>query len=317
VNKYYFDLLNQMLEDMESAPEYYRPTPYWKQLIPTILKDVQEHGFENFRTTASFIELWGNVGHKLETEVHLAIFLTEDSKDKTPHLQQFSESLIGHPTQTLKYNNCIYTNTSLNYLKGLSFLKKNVDTSLIQRVIEIGGGFGCLGEIFLKAKPGAYFYVDVDIPPIAAMATYYLQTVFGKEAILDYIQSRNLQEIDIEQLSKKYRAIVLCPWQLPKLKGKFELGANFISFQEMEPNVVKNYLSYFDAHVSNYVLLRNSRYGKNVAKEPEQMGVIQPIVRQDYLDWLPSFNLIALDSKTFGHDTSMGFESEVMVLSKS
>ncbi len=68
----------------------------------------------------------------------------------------------------------------LNYLKGLAFLKKTVGTSSIRRVLEIGGGYGTLGEIFLKSDYDNSVYIDVDIPPAAYVATRYLQKVFGE-----------------------------------------------------------------------------------------------------------------------------------------
>jgi putative sugar O-methyltransferase len=260
--------------------------------------------------------LWSSPGKQEDEQAHYITFLSNDDDTKPPHLRDYSENLAGRIFPPIKFGENNYTPTSLSYLKGLAFLKKHVDASIIKNVIEIGGGYGNLGEILLKSTPEQIFYVNVDIPPISAVATYYLQTVFGKEAILDYSQSAEMEILDIEEIRKKYKGMVICPWQLPKIKGNFELSVNYVSFQEMEPEVVKNYVTYLNALTSNYVLMRNSRYGKQIASQPYTFGVIKQTTREDYLNFFSDFNLVALDCKTFGYFSPPNFESEVMLLER-
>lgn len=312
----YVNLLHTMLDDMKNAPPCFQPTNYWKELVPLITKDLETYGFENFRATESAKNIWVGVGNLEYGIKDYQAFMTYDNDEKAPHIRAFNEHLIGNPLGAFKFNGVDYTSTSLNYLKGIAFLKKYVDTTPIRNVLEIGGGFGVLGSIFLKAKPEEYFYVDVDLPPVAAAATYYLQQIFGVEAVLDYSKSREMEVIDIEQLRKTYKAAVLCPWQLPKVKGNFELAVNYISFQEMEPDVVQNYISYITALTSHYVLLRNSRYGKETADQVKSGGVLKLTVRQNYIDYLTQFKLMAIDSNTFGWVLPNGFESEAMVFKR-
>ena len=63
-----------------------------------------------------------------------------------------------------------YSRSFLNYLRGLTFLKKQADLSGLGRVLEIGGGYGTLGEILHTSGAGIR-YIDVDIPPLAAVAS--------------------------------------------------------------------------------------------------------------------------------------------------
>lgn len=312
----YQALLKQMLVDMEAAPRCFQPTQFWKSVIPAIVKDFETFGFENFKNTKSAHSVWVEVGNWELAQEDYDTFLTYDRDENPPHLQAFSESLVGSPVESFQFDGRFYTPTPLNYLRGLAFLKRRVDTSLIHTVMEIGGGYGSLGEIFLKATPENYFYINVDLPPLAAAATYYLQTVFGKEAILDYSQSREMEVIDIEKVRQNYRGMVLCPWQLPKLKGQVDLAVNFISFQEMEPDVVKNYVTYIDALTKHYVLLRNSRYGKPLMTEDNSCGVLEQTTREHYLDYLSAFNLVDLNSNIFGYVNLQGFESEVMIFQR-
>lgn len=312
----YHNLLRNMLLDMEQAPPCFQPTNFWKFIIPAIVRDLQQYGFEAFRSTSTATSLWAAAGKLEDEQVHYITFLSNDNDEKAPHIRGFSENLTGRLFPPFKFGDRNYTPTSLSYLKGLAFLKKHVDTSIIKNVIEIGGGYGCLGEILLKSTPEQIFYVNVDIPPISAVATYYLQSVFGKDVILDYSQSSVMEILDIEEIRKKYRGMVICPWQLPKIKGSFELAVNYVSFQEMEPEVVKNYVTYLNSMTSHYVLMRNSRYGKQVAAQPYTYGVIKQTTREDYLNFFSPFQLVALDCKTFGYFTPPNFESEVIILER-
>jgi hypothetical protein len=180
-------------------------------------------------------------------------------------------------------------------------------------VAEIGGGYGTLGEILLKCEDADFFYVNVDIPPVAYVSTHYLRQLFGRDKVCDYLETGKAEAIDLADLSRRFRAVVLCPWQLPRVRGRVDLFVNFISFQEMEPEVVANYASHINALTAEYVLLRNSRAGKRVAKEPGKVGVIEPVTRDHYLRFLEPFQLVAVDSLAFGSQLPGVFESEVLV----
>lgn len=312
---FYQALLKKMLSDMHSAPGCFQPTAFWKSIFPQIVNDLETFGFENFRCLGHARHYWNDERNEERAREDYEIFINTDNPSKAPYLQNFSESLIGNPLGAFQFDGRIYTSTSLNYLRALVFLKKSVDTSLIHRVMEIGGGYGSLGEILLKVQPQDFFYVNIDIPPLAAVSTYYLQSIFGKESILDYSQSVHMDSIDIEKIRKNYRGAVLCPWQLPKVKGNFDLAVNFISFQEMEPEIVKNYAEYIDSLTTHYVLLRNSRYGKPLSEEG-QLGVMQSTTREHYLEFFSPFQLLALNSNLFGYRTIYGFESEVMIFQR-
>ena len=46
------------------------------------------------------------------------------------------------------------------------------------------------------------------------------------------------------KIKKLKKITCLCSWQIEKLIGKIDVFINFISFQEMEPEVVKNYIKH-------------------------------------------------------------------------
>ncbi len=323
---------------MESVDPIYQPTQFWANALKEIVDDIDEHGVETFKSHRSALKYYvqrytldpilfekENVekmfemlnrhfsnlqfGHAykeyckgtLRMEMEHRIFLAGDSPKKNPDLQGISEDMYGSPLEPYIVRDEFYSLSMLSYLKKLAFLKKNARTRRICNVLEIGGGFGTLGEILLKSSPD-YFFLNVDIPPVLYVATHYLKKLFGEERVLGYRETRDMDVIDVEELiSKKYRAVLLAPWQLPKVKGDFQLFVNASSFQEMEPDVMRNYAKQVDRLVTDYVLLKNSRIGKRAATSASEVGVKETIVVDDYIKAFPNFDLKAVDDSVFAY----------------
>jgi hypothetical protein len=108
---------------------------------------------------------------------------------------------------------------------------------------------------------------------------------------------------------------VMCSWQFEKLRGQVDLFVNFISFQEMEPNVVINYLNHVDRLGSRWLLLRNMREGKQ-KKTLNAPGVKDPIVSEDYVRMLPNYRPVNQNVHPFGYQTVDGFHSEITLFSR-
>lgn len=251
-------LLETMLGDLSSAPAQYRPTNFWSSVLNQVTDVIKQYGIESFRDESAITCF---VPHYTDQEKQYFISAIEDYRiflaadpNTRPDLRHISESTEGNPTQHYVFDGKNYSRSMLNYLKGLAFLKKTVGTSSIRRVLEIGGGYGTLGEIFLKSDYDNSVYIDVDIPPAAYVATRYLQKVFGENSILDYSQTRHLDVIDLSQIEQNHRGAVLMPWQIPAVRGEVDLFVNFFSFQEMEPDVVENYARFVDSCKPAYLL---------------------------------------------------------------
>lgn len=340
------DNLNMMLNDMELAPEDYRPTNFWSSGLPAIMKDIDSHGIETFRThpSAAFFyvplyasrtwQRWQNGIRPLASRLpprkrrRLMSRLTRSDRARLDYrlfcatsnndgldLGQVSESTVGGG-ERFEFDGRLYSRSMLNYLRALNFYKRTVNGANPESCLEIGGGYGSLGEILLKASPSS-FYVNADIPPVAAVSTWYLQQVFGPHLILSYASSREMDVIDLDRLRKRYKAVVLCPWQLPRLRGSVDLFANFFSFQEMEPHVVRNYASVVQPYIRDHILMRNSAVGKRVAKTEGEIGVMEQ-VRSDFIQsCFSEFQTLASDSFLFGDENEIGsYRSEVVVMGR-
>lgn len=339
-------ILEQMLEDVSAQPEIYHPTDFWTQASAPIVAELREQGLDRFRrlryTLAFFVPTYGPPGGGF-TRDDLAALMALVEQDSPPgskkhqslshilsgelwaladyrvflaasaaashgmDLSTFSESAVGDPVEQFSFDGRAFSRSALNYLNGLSFLKQHIGDEVagIRRVMEIGGGFGTLGEILLRA--GEFSYVNVDIAPTAAVSSFYLAQQPGIDFV-DYLDTRNLDRIEVPATS---RQMVLCPWQLPKLEGQIDLFVNFISFQEMEPEVVTNYLSHVNRLEAKFVLLRNLREGKPVRSEQRKYGVETPIMGSDYDKMLPGYSLMGTNVHPFGYRTVDGFHSEL------
>jgi putative sugar O-methyltransferase len=236
-------------------------------------------------------------------------FSSASNKKYFLDLGKFSESEIGSPIEQFNIDSKKYSRSALNYLQGLAFLQKTDPLFEPRVVLEIGGGFGSLGEILAKTGPTDLKYIGVDLPPVIFIAEWYLSQIFGKENV-DSLESTSVkQKIKISELKKFAN---LCSFQIENLEGTIDLFVNYISFQEMEPNVVENYLQKIAELKPKYLLLRNMREGKNILTE-RRIGVMNPIKSTDYSKYLKTYKLIDSDVNTFGYKTVDGFHSEVSI----
>lgn len=341
------DELRSMLADMASAEDLYRPTHFWQCGLAALLPAaaaariaafrsdpealrffVPQYGFPGYgKSPASFAPVRDALTAMAVPDARAAQWLEQTLSGETqaiadyrvlmagdrpgwPHLDQVSESVIGQPEEQFVIDGRRVSRSFLNYALGLVFAKRHVPLDDVRTVLEIGGGFGTLGELLLGDTRNEAFWIDVDIPPTAFFASHYLRARFGEAAVATYERTREQAELSIDALRARHHAAVLCPWQLPKLTGRVDLFVNFISFQEMEPAVVENYLGHVARLGTRFVLLRNLREGKRAAVAGE-LGVRQPIRGADYDRWLPGFDLVATNTIPFGHRTVDGFHSEL------
>ncbi len=222
----------------------------------------------------------------------------------------FSESNVGKPKERFEFDGKAFSRSSLNYLLGLSFLKKLDPKFMPKRTLEIGGGFGTLGEILSKSNMVDYKYISLDLPPMFLIAKEYLEkTSCGSASFFNDFDNPS-GELRVSNLPTY---TFLPNWRIHDLCGEIDLFVNFISFQEMEPFIVKNYIEQIQKLNPKYLLLRNMREGKQLSTN-EKVGVQTPIKSDDYLAYFSEYSLLEKSVKVFGHKTFDNFHSEVMVL---
>jgi putative sugar O-methyltransferase len=112
--------------------------------------------------------------------------------------------------------------------------------------IEIGGGYGRVGWVFLSALPELR-YVMCDIPPALAIAQRYLTTLFPDRRAFTFRRFAEYAEIADEFTASKLAFIT--PGQLDLLPPQaVDLVINISSFHEMRSDQVHHYFGLIDRH---------------------------------------------------------------------
>ena len=345
MNKY--SELELIIQKNNYQKEIYKPSSFWKKASEDIIKDIEMFGIENFRNLETplgyFVPTYGVPANSFSEELKIKVkqlllkegnskqnlamdefisgyfhalsdfrvFMAADVEDQEPFLTQFSESTFGNPKEQFEFNGNRYSRSALNYILGLCLLKKHLKKDeRIKTVLEIGGGFGTLGEILSFTKNVKY--IDIDIPPVSFIAWKYLESIYGNANITEYINEQD--EIEVQKLKS---CSVFNSWDIEKITGEIDLFVNFISFQEMEPSIVQNYLNHVKRLQPNWILLRNMREGKNKKRSIDDIGVEAPIKKDDYIKMIDDeFVLVDSNVFPFGYKTVDGFHSELLLFKR-
>jgi putative sugar O-methyltransferase len=296
--------LDRMLAELEAQDDVYRPTAFWRAATECIIEELREGRLSEFRSLPSslsfFVPTYGSPGSGITDHQHDAllrrigdddirptkaelqlqqflsgkmaaladyrVLLAADDTSRIPFLHKFSESQVGAPLEQFVLDGRRFSRSSLNYLLGLALLKKHLSDDAISTVLEVGGGFGTLGEVLCSAGLSDLRYIDIDIPPTAFVAQYFLSQALSVP-VMTHARSYEIGVLPIEDLPP---LTVLPSWQIERLTGSVDLFVNFISFQEMEPPVVANYLKHVLRLDARWVLLRNLREGKQQGVHPSK-----------------------------------------------
>jgi putative sugar O-methyltransferase len=340
-------------KDLAAQDSLYQPTAFWSRSSAEITENLLKEDVKHFRSNTNclrfFVPNYGGQGNGISVDKQMVLLKTfkeqipdnprgllafeqylsgraealadfrvlqaTDDPSQLPRLDRFSESKVGRPIGQHEIEGRRYSRSALNYLLGLAMLKRYIGRHAAHaiapcRVLEIGGGFGSLGEILSQADLTNWRYIDIDIPPTGIVAEWYLRQALGEDQVIGYAQTREQIKIEVDALPP---VAVLMPWQLPLLKGTVDLFVNFISFQEMEPPIVENYLRLVSQLGPEWILLRNLQEGKQRRQRPNDIGVDEPIKGNDYAAMLPNYDMVERGTIPFGYSTVDGFHSELLL----
>ena len=145
------------------------------------------------------------------------------------------------------------------------------------------------------------------------IARDYISECFAKDKMFSVTDKTPINEFCLDELET---FSFFHNSQIEKLKGSIDLFVNFISFQEMEPNIVSNYIDHVQRLKPEIVLIRNLREGKQVKKE-KGLGVKNPILKKDYIEMFCDYKLVKSNVLEYGLETVDGFNSELLLLKRS
>lgn len=202
-------------------------------------------------------------------------------------IDEFEVSLVGNPEDIIKIGKKVYTTSILHYYLRYVYCCKYIDFDNIEIMVELGGGSGKQIEVIKKLYPNISFLL-FDIPPQLYVCEQYLSAVFP-DSVVSYNDTRNM---DVIPEKRKGKIFIFGNWKFPILeKVKIDLFWNAASFQEMEPEVVSNYLKYIN-NQANAVFLQEVMSGKEVAIKKGNRGVLKQTKLKDYKNGLTNFRLI-------------------------
>lgn len=303
----------QLQSQLETCAPIYRPTSFWTPGLRQLSAELRAHGLESFKSwpgaSTWFYPIYGNGFSDADISAMLeharavnpqtreawlsaaldgslearrdfdAVRLAWD-QDRWPFdIQGQGESHIGGPPQRYLItgsDKAGLTKPYLNYLLCLAALSRHVEAEPTS-FLEIGGGFGTLGEIVLGHNDAAR-YVNLDIPPLLTVASYYLAQLFGPDAVMLSAEAPEQGEIEVT------RSACLPTWRLPDVAGPFDVFMNSYSFQEMEPDVVEHYVQAVADLEVRYALSFNSVHGKPKHVEGQEGGVLDPVTSARIID---------------------------------
>ena len=202
-------------------------------------------------------------------------------------IDEFEASLIGNPEDVINNGEKVYTMSILYYYLRYVYCCNHIDFDNIEIMVELGSGSGKQIEVIKKLYPDICFLL-FDIPPQLYVCEQYLSAVFP-DSVVSYNDTRNM---DLLPKTQKGKIFIFGNWKFPIIeKVKIDLFWNAASFQEMEPDVVANYLSYINKQ-ANAVFLQEVMSGKEVAKKKGDHGVLKQAKLEDYKNGLANFQLL-------------------------
>ena len=162
-----------------------------------------------------------------------------------------------------------------------------IDFDKINSLAEIGSGSGKQIEVIKKLHPNIDFYL-FDIPPQEYVCEQYLKAVFPT-SVISYRIARNISKIENTQKGSIY---IFPVWKLSTLENlNYDMFWNAASFQEMEPKIVLNYLTFVNQQTSKGIFLYETMTGKEIAANVGDHGVLNPTNISHYTQGLKDFVL--------------------------
>jgi putative sugar O-methyltransferase len=299
------ELHRRTMHEVAGCEPIYRPTTFWSSGVQALADDMERLGLERFKSWPSagwwFYPRYGNGLSKPALDAALAavervqpglsasslrtaltgthqarrdfdaVRLTWDHSRWPFDLEGLGESLAGSPPEAIRFeksSTVSLTRPYLNYLLILAGLSRHVEAPP-RRFLELGGGFGVLGEIVLSRDPDAV-YVDLDIPPLLTVASFYLDTLFG-DRVTTYEELGASGGLDVAG------SACLPSWRVRDVAGPFDVFVNSFSFQEMEPEVLERYVEDIAALGVEWIVSLNSRAGKPRKDGEHAVGVLEPV----------------------------------------
>lgn len=204
-------------------------------------------------------------------------------------LRSVAMSRAGDPEDVLEVGGNAYSRGFLEAYTRYAYCSRHVDFDTISTVVELGSRGGLQIELLKKLHPQLTI-LAFDIAPPLYVCEQDLKAVFP-DAVVSYRETRELTSLgDIPPGS----IAILGTQQFSLLReAAVDLFWNAASFQEMEPDVVANYLAIV-AESARAVFLHQAERGQSRAATSGEHGVLEPTTFEHYLAAMSNYRLVDL-----------------------
>lgn len=314
--------LDRLYNEYKNAPELFQAGRYWKAYEDRIISQIRSADIEQLRSgkypifgTFGFSEQVYNYRinmpfyKKLTRQIIRKLFITNrailpyslklsDIREmaynhcllqgqiaNTISISDIETCTFGNPEDLFEINGKKYTMQFLNYYIRFCFAQKNMKLSGNETIVELGSGSGLQVEILKKMYPNLTI-LCFDLPAPLFLCEHYLTKALGDDVVVKSSQTKDITDLNDIEKGKVY---MFGNWNFPLLQSfKFDVFWNAASFGEMEPKIVKNYLSYIKENCQ-FAYLLQARKGK---ESSGTSGVATPIKYSDYVSMLDGFEVI-------------------------
>ena len=294
-------LLALMVEDAEQGGPLWTVTAYWRNYASRIMRELKRTGLSDLRTNQRLLKGFAIGGvpqpelpaaawkrkawyalqafpgvrqmaaeyqrmlaaeyarHRDTRRQHARMVMDEIAR-AFPHILPPKGLANGGADDAFTWRGHTIVPAFALYLSRAADFYARVPARDISAIVEIGPGLGLNSLAHMAINPALRIIVNVDIIPVLYLSTQFLKSIGGVD-VIDYRMLRERERIIAEPAPTGVRIYQLAPWLLPRVEGDFDFFFNAFSFQEMEPEVCRNYVTELLRLVKRGVLLHEMAAG--------------------------------------------------------
>lgn len=195
------------------------------------------------------------------------LWLYASTEDALGILRSHAEPSLGNPIPLMLKGRVISQDLALSALE-LNRVAQYVDFSRIQRVAEIGAGYGRLADVLLGHAPHLEYRI-FDIPPALAVSQNYLKGVLGDASVTPGWRA-DAEDPATNNERRPHSVTTFLAHQLERMPDShFDLVINVSSFDEMSSSQVEHYFSVIDKKCRGWLYVK----GHSHRRKGDRLGL--------------------------------------------
>ena len=319
-------LLALMVEDAAGSRPLWTATAYWRGYASRILRELKRAGLAGLRTNQALLKGFASGGMPLpelpaapwkraawralqtlpgvsqiageyrrvlaaeyarhrETRRQHAGMVMDEIARAFPDIRPPAGLANGGADDAFSWRGHTIVPAFAMYLSRVADFYARVPANEVKSIIEIGPGLGFNSLAHMALNPSLRVIVNIDIVPVLYLSTQFLKSVDGLD-VVDYRALRTRERIAAEPTPAGVRVYQLAPWLLPRVDGAFDFFFNAFSFQEMEPEVCRNYAAELLRIVERGVVLHEMaaghKRGAGGQRQPVTLSFLESLFHEKF-----------------------------------